>query len=134
MSLNFSPSILLIMSTVPTTPGKTRRGVRFHNGLDNANATPIRAGNNFRSSTKIGETQREIRASLWGRVLVDDPHLVKNLIKPHVVDDALVTTIASSINQEKELKAAYDILVNNKVKEAAMYDPMVRYLSIPSTE
>jgi hypothetical protein len=92
----------------------------------NTNGTPTRAGNNFRSSTKIGETQREIRASLWGRVLVDDPHLVKNLIKPHVVDNALVTTIAASINQEKELKAAYDILVDNKVKEAAMYDPMVR--------
>lgn len=119
------------MST-PTTPGKTRHGVRFHNGPDNMNATPIRAGNNFRSSTKIGETQQEIRASLWGRVLFDDPHLVNNLIKPHLVDNALVTTIATSINQSEGLKAAYEILVDNKVKEAAMYDPMVRGLSIPS--
>lgn len=120
------------MLTIPTTPGKTRHGVRFHNGPDKTNATPIRSGNNFRSSTKIGETQQEIRASLWGRVLVDDPHLVKNLIKPHVVDNTLVATIATSINQREELKAAYNILVENKVKEAAMYDPMVRELSISS--
>lgn len=118
------------MSTGPATPGKTRHGVRFHNDPDDANATPIRAGNNFRSSTKIGETQREIRASLWGRVLVDDPHLVKNLIKPHVVDTSLVTAIATSIDQNEELKVAHDTLVDNKVKEAAMYNPMVRE-SIP---
>ena len=90
------------------------------------------SGNNLHSSTKIGETQQEIRASLWGRVLVDDPHLVKNLIKPHVIENALVTTIAASINQREELKAAYDILVENKVKEAEMYDRMVREFSISS--
>ena len=122
------------MSTIPTTPGKTRHGRPIPQSTAPTIPTlpPICSGNNLHSSTKIGETQQEIRASLWGRVLVDDPHLVKNLIKPHVVDNALVATIATSISQKEELKAAYNILVENKVKEAAMYDPMVRELSVSS--
>jgi hypothetical protein len=114
--------VLLIMSNGPTMPGKTRHGVRFHHGPQNLNATPIRAGSN--SSTKIGETQQEIRASLWGRVLVDDLNLVKNLIKPQLVDDTLVTAIATSINMKEELKAAYVALKNRAEIEDVYGSPL----------
>lgn len=129
LSSSFSPLYFIDRAT---TPGKTRHDVRFYSGPDNTNSTPIRAENNIRSSSKIGETQQEIRASLWGRVLVDYSHLVKNLIKPHFVDNALVTAIAISIYQKEDLRTAYGNLVDNKVNEAAMYDPMVGELHIPS--
>jgi hypothetical protein len=64
---------------------------------------------------------------MWGLVL---PHPVKNLIKPHIVDNALVTVIATSTSKKEELKKAYDILVDHKVKDAAMCERMVRRLPI----
>jgi hypothetical protein len=65
-----------------------------------------------------------------GSSLVVGPHLVKNLIKPHIVGNALVTVIATSTGKKEELKRAYNILVDHKVKDAAMCERMVRRLPI----
>ena len=88
-------------------------------------ATPTRAGDNYVSSTNLGHTQREIKSSLWGRILRNELKFVENLIKPHLVDNVLVDAIEQAIGNNPELKAARDLLFENKVPESQMYTPMV---------
>ena len=88
-------------------------------------ATPTRAGDNYVSSTNLGHTQQEIKSSLWGRILRNEPKLVENLIKPHLVDNNLVDAIDQAMGEDTELKAARDLLFENAVPEKEMYTPMV---------
>ena len=93
--------------------------------LANRGATPTRAGNNFVSSTNLGHTQREIKFSLWGRILRNEPGLITHLIKPHLVDNDLVAAIEQDLSENTEFKAARDLLFENVVPEKQMYTPMV---------
>ena len=104
-----------------TTPTKQRDRANF----GPLGATPTRAGNNFVSSTNLGHTQHEIKSSLWGRILMNEPHFVEHLIKPHLVDDQLVVAIERVMGENAELKAARDLLFENAVPELRMYTPMV---------
>ena len=88
-------------------------------------ATPTRAGDNFVSSTDLGHTQQEIKSSLWGRILRNEPGIITHLIKPHLVDSGLVAAIEQALDESTELKAARDILFKNAVPEKQMYMPMV---------
>ena len=88
-------------------------------------ATPTRAGDNFVSSTNLGHTQQEIKSSLWGRILRNEPGLITHLIKPHLVDNNLVTAIEQAMGKNTELEAALDLLFENAVPEKQMYTPMV---------
>ena len=89
-------------------------------------ATSTRAGDNFVSSTKLGHTsQQEIKSSLWGRILWNEPGFIKHLIKPHLVDNTLVAAIEQAIGENPELKAARDLLFQNSIPENKMYAPMV---------
>ena len=93
--------------------------------LSNIGATPTRAGDNFVSSTNLGHTQQEIKSSLWGRILRNEPGIITHLIKPHLVDDNLVAAIEQALGENTELKAARDLLFKNAVPEKQMYMPMV---------
>ena len=93
--------------------------------LANIGATPTRAGDNFVSSTNIGHTQQEIKSSLWGRILWNEPGIITHLIKPHLVDSGLVAAIEQSLSEDTELKAARNLLFKNAVPEKQMYIPMV---------
>ena len=88
-------------------------------------ATPTRAGNNFLSSTNLGHTQKEIKSSLWNRIFDNEPGIIKDLIKPHLVDSILVTAIERALGENAELEEARDLLFNNLVPETQMYAPMV---------
>ena len=88
-------------------------------------ATPTRAGDNFVSSTNLGHTQQEIKSSLWGRILRNEPGLITHLIKPHLVDNDLVATIEQALDENTEYKAARDLLFENMVPEKQMYTAMV---------
>ena len=88
-------------------------------------ATPTRAGNNYVSSTNLGHTQQEIKSSLHDRVLGNEPGIITRLIKPHLVDSNLVAAIEQALGENVELKAARDLLFENKVPEKEMYTPMV---------
>ena len=88
-------------------------------------ATPTRAGDNFVSSTNLGHTQQEIKSSLWGRILRNEPGLITHLIKPHLVDNNLVTAIEQAMGKNTEFEAARDLLFKNAVPEKQMYTPMV---------
>ena len=88
-------------------------------------ATPTRAGDNFVSSTDLGHTQQEIKSSLWGRILRNEPGIITHLIKPHLVDSNLVAAIEQALDKNTELEAARDILFKNAVPEKEMYMPMV---------
>ena len=111
------------MSNPPHTP--PLKPHKYANIMGPLGATPTRAGDNFVSSTKLGHTQQEIKSSLWGRILRNEPGFIKHLIKPHLVDDTLVTTIEQAIRENAELKAARDLLFQNAVPENEMYTPMV---------
>jgi len=105
----------------PHTPPKPPKRANFNlHG-----ATPTRAGDNYVSSTNLGHTQQEIKPSLWGRILRNEPKLVENLIKPHLVDNVLVAAIEQTMDKNSELKAARDLLFENAVREKQMYTPMV---------
>lgn len=91
-------------------------------------ATPTRAGNNLISSTDLGHTQQEIRSSLYDRILGNEPGIITHLIKPHLVDSNLVAAIEQALGENAELKAARDLLFENKVPEKEMYMPMVSAL------
>ena len=93
--------------------------------LANRGATPTRAGDNFVSSTNLGHTQQEIKSSLWGRILRNEPGLITHLIKPHLVDNDLVAAIEQALDENTEYKAARDLLFENMVPEKQMYTPMV---------
>src|ERR1700679_4286092 len=108
------------MSDPPRTP-KPRK----HSKPGPLLATPTRAGNNLVSSTELGHTQQEIKSSLWGRILKNEPKFVENLIKPHLVDNILVAAIEQAIHERTELKAAHGLLFENTIPEKDMYAPMV---------
>jgi len=93
--------------------------------FDKHGATPTRAGDNFVSSTDLGHTQQEIKSSLWGRILRNEPGIITDLIKPHLVDGNLVAAIEQALGESPELKAARDLLFKNAVPEDQMYTPMV---------
>ena len=111
------------MSNPPHTPPPKPH--KYANIIGPLGATPTRAGNNFVSSTNLGHTQQEIKSSLWGRILRNEPGFIKHVIKPHLVDDTLVTAIERVINENTEFKAARDLLFQNAVPENKMYTPMV---------
>ena len=111
------------MSNPPHTPPPKPH--KYANIIGPLGATPTRAGDNFVSSTKLGHTQQEIKSSLWGRILRNEPGFIKHLIKPHLVDDTLVATIEQAISENPELKAARDLLFQNSAPESKMYAPMV---------
>ena len=110
------------MSNSPHTPRKPHKYANITGPLG---ATPTRAGDNFVSSTKLGHTQQEIKSSLWGRILRNEPGFIKHVIKPHLVDDTLVSAIEQAISENIELKSARDLLFQNAVPENKMYTPMV---------
>jgi len=97
------------LRTPPRKPRKRANPALF----DNLGATSTRAGDNFVSSTNLGHTQQEIKSSLWGRILRDEPLLVEHLIRPHLVDNGLVAAIEQAIDENIELKAARDLLFKN---------------------
>ena len=113
------------MSNPPRTPNRKPRNDANPGLSDNLGATPTCAGDNFVSSTNLGHTQQEIRSSLWGRILSNEPGLVENLTKPHLVDGTLVAAIEEAIGKNAELKAARDLLFKSVVPEIQMYTPMV---------
>ena len=88
-------------------------------------ATPTRAGNHYASSTNLGHTQQEIKSSLWGRILRNEPGIIKDLIKPDLVDSNLVAAIEQALGENAELKATCDHLFDNSFLEEEMYTPMV---------
>ena len=106
-----------------TPPNRTTFGT-----LSNIGATPTRAGDNFVSSNNLGHTQQEIKSSLWGRILRNEPGIITHLIKPHLVDNNLVAAIEQALGEDTELNAARDLLFKNAVPEKPMYLPMVRYM------
>jgi len=115
---------LIVMSNL--SPHHTPlRKPRNRTTFNNLGATPTRAGDNFVSSTNLGHTQQEIKSSLWGRILRNEPEIIKHLIKPHLVDGNLVAAIEQALGERTELKAARDILFANAVPEKQMYMPMV---------
>ena len=122
--LILSPLALILMSdhsphrAPPSKPhNHTTFGKRF--------ATPTRAGTNYVSSTNLGHTQQEIKSSLWGRTLRNEPEIINQLIKPHLVDSHLVAAIEQALGENAELRAARDLLFKNAVPEKQMYTPMV---------
>ena len=108
-------------SSPPHTPPKRAT----FGTLAKRGATPTRAGNNFVSSTNLGHTQQEIKSSLWGRILRNEPGLITHLIKPHLVENDLVAAIEQALDENTEYKAARDLLFKNEVPEKQMYKPMV---------
>jgi hypothetical protein len=80
---------------------------------------------NIASSTDLSHTQQEIKASLWGRILRNEPGIITNLIKPHLVDSTLVDAIERAMHENPELKAARDLLFRDVALENEMYMPMV---------
>ena len=110
------------MSNPPHTPPRQHKHA---NTIGPLGATPTRAGDNFVSSTNLGHTQQEIKSSLWGRILRNEPGFIKHVIKPHLVDDTLVAAIEQAIVENTEFKAARDLLFQNAVPEQKMYTPMV---------
>jgi len=129
-----SPLLLIVMSnsSPPRTPPLKPRKRANPSLFDNLGATPTRAGNNFVSSTNLGHTQQEIKSSLWGRILRNEPLLVEHLIRPHLVDNSLVAAIEQAIGEDTELKAARDLLFE-AVLEKQMYMPMVSAASTTVT-
>ena len=117
-----SPLLLIIMSNRPPRAPPPKP---LNRALATRGATPTRAGNNFVSSTNLGHTQQEIKTSLWGRIRKNEPGIIKNLIKPHLVDNNLVAAVEQAIGGNAELKAARDLLFDNLVPEKQMYTPMV---------
>ncbi len=119
------------------TPPHTTRHPTFLTP-DKLGATPTRAGDNFTSSTSLGHTQQEIKSSLYGRIFGNEPGIIKQLVKPELVDSNLVAAIEQALGENAELKAARDLLFENKVPEKDMYMPMVSarvgYLWEPGTE
>ena len=111
------------MSNPPYTPPPKPH--KYTHIIGRLGATPTRAGDNFVSSTKLGHTQQEIKSSLWGRILRNEPGFINHVIKPHLVDDALVAAIEQAIGENAEFKAARDLLFQNAVPENKMYTPMV---------
>lgn len=91
----------------------------------NLGGTPTYAGDNHVSSTNLDHTQREIKSSLWGRVLTNEPGIVTHVIKPHLVDSEVVDAIKQTLVENPELKAACNLLFKNVVAEKDMYMPMV---------
>jgi hypothetical protein len=111
--------------SLPRTPRRKPRNRATVGTLGKLGATPTRAGDNFVSSTDLGHTQQEIKSSLWGRILRNEPGIITHLIKPHLVDNVLVAAIERAMGQNTELKAARDLLFENGVPEKDMYLPMV---------
>ena len=96
-----------------------------YNTIGSLGATLTGVGDNFVSSTKVGHTQQEIKSSLRGRILRNEPGFIKHVIKPHLVDGTLVAAIERVIGENTEFKAARDLLFQNAVPENKMYTPMV---------
>ena len=112
-------------SHVGTSPKRQPCNRTYPGPSDPLGGTPIRASDNFVSSTNLGHTQQEIKSSLWGRILNNQQGLVENLIKPHLVESSLVDAIEHAIDESAELKAARRRLFKNEVPEKQMYTPMV---------
>ena len=110
------------MSELP--PRKPKRQPCNHPGPC-VGATPTRASNNFASSTSLTHTQQEIKSSIWARIIKNQPGLIENLIKPHLIESSLVAAIEHAIAESTKLKAARDLLFKNTVPEKQMYTPMV---------
>ena len=126
VSPHLTPSLLqLIVMSNPSLPHTPPPNRATSGTLIKLGATPTRAGDNFVSSTNLGHTQQEIKSSLWGRILRNEPGLITHLIKPHLVDSSLVTAIEQALGENTELKAARDLLFRNAVPEKQMYMPMV---------
>jgi len=125
--LTLSPlSLIMSNHSPPNTPPPSKRRNRTTFGKPAAHgATPTRAGNHYASSTNLGHTQQEIKSSLWGRILRNEPGIIKDLIKPDLVDSDLVAAIEQALGGNAELKAARDLLFDNSVREKEMYTPMV---------
>jgi hypothetical protein len=112
-------------NTPPRTPRPERPNRAKYGPLGKPGATPTRAGDNFVSSTKLGHTQQEIKSSLWGRVLRNEPEFVEKLVNPHLVDNNLVAAIEHAMRENAELKSAHDLVFKNGIPEKDMYTPMV---------
>src|SRR5258706_5786776 len=131
LGIQVCPPILLRLychsSSCPIVPHQTSKP---HNCATFASyatlgATQTRAGNNYASSTNLGHTQQEIKSSLWGRILRNEPGIIKDLIKPDLVDSDLVAAIEQGLGENAELKATCDHLFDNSFLEEEMYTPMV---------
>ena len=117
---------LITMSDSPHTPPPQPQSLELTNIAPGPHgATPTRAGDNFISSTKLDHTQQEIKSSLWGQIHSNEPEFVRQVIKPHLVDNTLVAAIEQAIGKNTELEAACDLLFQNRVPEKQMYLPMV---------
>jgi hypothetical protein len=120
-----SPLLIVMSEPPPHTPTRQPSNRTNPDHLTSlVQHLPV-AGDNFRSSTHLGQTQQEIKSSLWGRILKNHPGFVDNLIKPHLVESSLVDAIEHAIDESTELKAARRRLVQNAVPERQMYAPMV---------